>query len=310
MTFIKTLYSKYYETSLSEGLDKKSEVTSSHWKKFGKENVRLINDEIVFGTGGGFGDFVYSTFYNRLKYIPQFFLINKYLLHHSNNHLIRNFSKDVAHKSRRIYSFDCAKHVIILEKTLESLNIKKFSDSEIKCIAVIGDGYGYFGNLLKFFGPEIKIIFINLGKQLIFDLSLSKKIHPKTECLLVETASDFTKSADMYFLEAENYHLLEGQKIDLFYNIVSMQEMNKSVVDQYFNLMRSSTSSNTYFFCLNREVKILPDGEKLIFDEYPWKDSKTIYEEANPLWYRKYPCNTPPFWRPFDGPMKVRLVKL
>ncbi len=96
--------------------------------------------------------------------------------------------------------------------------------------------------------------------------------------------------------------------MDLFINIASMQEMDMNVINNYFNYMRQSSKDNTYFYCCNRAEKILPDGSKIKFNDYPWYRAKIISDEKC-QWYQKYPASKPPFWRNFDGPLHHRLVK-
>ena len=43
--------------------------------------------------------------------------------------------------------------------------------------------------------------------------------------------------------------------------------------------------------------------------DYPWGDEEIFIDELCPF-YQYYPSSRPPFWRPFDGPIRHRLVKL
>jgi len=87
-----------------------------------------------------------------------------------------------------------------------------------------------------------------------------------------------------------------------------MQEMHPEIIQQYFEFMRQS-SVDSFFYCLNREKKILPGGEVVCFDEYPWGEAEVLLDEYCPF-YQYFPSNTPPFCREFDGPSRHRLVKL
>lgn len=302
MSPLETLYQKYYRDPAV------SAVTSSHWAGIGEAPV-LNRGEVEILGKGGFGDFVPATFGNRLHHLPYSLLVDGYVRRFCHDRHQVKTARDVARRSGRIFLLDCAKHVVVVETALRALGGKTFTERGIRTVAIIGDGYGYLGNLLRALDPKLRIVFVNLGKQLLFDLQISRRVHPDVTVRLVQSSADLKADADFYFLEAEQYHLLEGAPVDLFFNIASMQEMNKVVVDEYFRLMRSADSSARHFYTCNRAEKTLPDGEVIRFSEYHWNDAKVLWEERDPPWYRTYPARTPPFWRPFDGRFTARLVR-
>ena len=89
-----------------------------------------------------------------------------------------------------------------------------------------------------------------------------------------------------------------------------MQEMNLETVRDYFSFMRKQVTVEKYFYCCNRELKILPDGQIVKFVDYGWEESDDIiFDELCP-WYQKYPTNIPPnFLRNFDGVIRHKLIK-
>ena len=111
------------------------------------------------------------------------------------------------------------------------------------------------------------------------------------------------------FLEAEKYHLLKGLPVDLYINMTSMQEMDPITVNMYFEYMRGSSSDNVFFYCCNRIEKCLPDNTIVKFMEYPWEDSKIVFDELCP-WHQRFPIANFPFWKSFDGLIQHRFVKL
>lgn len=300
---IQNLYYKYYQSNAQ------SSVTSSHWKNHGETPSLLANGEIDISGMGGFRDFVPASAKNYLRHLLYHFLISNYLKRFSRNQNISIASRIVAKKSKRLFLYDCAKNSIIVETALRGLQCETFGSKNLRKIAIIGDGYGYLGNLLKLLEPNLQIVFINLGKQLLFDMQTTSQIHQNAKSQLIENSDQFMGSEDFQFLEAENFKLLAGANIDFFFNVASMQEMDKEIVDEYFNLMRQSQSKPTYFYCCNRIEKILPNGSPIRFLDYPWKNSKVLWEEKNPGWYSRYPSARPPFWKPFDGEFMARLVK-
>jgi len=94
----------------------------------------------------------------------------------------------------------------------------------------------------------------------------------------------------------------------LFVNIASMQEMDMPVINKYFEIMKTSTVES-YFYCCNREEKVLSDRSIIRFMDYPWGGGQILVDEPCP-WYQEYPSNRPPFWKPFDGTNLHRLIKL
>jgi len=208
-------------------------------------------------------------------------------------------AKEIARRSGRLFSFDCVKHILSFHTILKLID-------EVQTICVIGDGYGFLSSFIKLICPQAKVISVNLGRILFFDVLFSKKCFPEYTPLLLKEKGDLS---DLTFIEAENYHFLEGLPIDLFINIASMQEMDLAVINNYFQYMRSSSQTPCYFYCCNRLAKKFPDGTLVEFMKYPWKDSSILLDEICP-WYQKYPSSKPPFWLPLDGVIQHRLVRL
>jgi hypothetical protein len=285
-------------------------MASSHWKVEGEDNVQLKGGRVEIKGRGGFGDYIPKGLYSSIRNSIHLALVNKYLSQHSSgNPITIENAKKAAERSDRLFTFDCAKHVVAYEKILKALNANSFKEANIKKVCIIGDGYGYFSSFLKHQNPEIKLFTVNLGKQLLFDAQNTKNNHPYATFGILHKVEDLSHNHDFTFIEAENYHLVGEVDADLFINIASMQEMTPEIVDNYFQYIKGSKQEEKYFFCCNRVKKVLIGGETLIFDKYAWGDCEVIYEEENCDWYSKFPVQKPPFWLPFDGALKARLVK-
>tara|TARA_X000001388_G_C2229183_1_gene122420 strand:- start:1948 stop:2625 length:678 start_codon:yes stop_codon:yes gene_type:complete len=211
-------------------------------------------------------------------------------------------------------SVDSYKQITSYSKVMEVLKDKKyFEDHQKKCVCIIGDGYGFLTSFIHLIDPQTKIICINLGRTLFFDVFYSSKNFSDTNTILLDCEKnkrDFLDNANIVFIEAENYKLLENLPIDLFINIASMQEMNPDIINNYFKFMRKSSSSSCFFYCCNRQYKELPDGTEIVFANYPWAEKDIIlFDELCP-WYQKSPSLRPPFYHKYDGPIQHRLVKL
>ena len=90
-----------------------------------------------------------------------------------------------------------------------------------------------------------------------------------------------------------------------------MQEMDPPVIEKYFNNLRSAAvNKEIHFYCANREEKILPDGTLTRFSKYPWSSKDKVKVDELCPWHQSTYSYKPPFYRPLDGPIRHRLVKL
>ena len=291
------LFDNYY---LNE---KMSSVVSSHWKKFGsKGSASKVNNQYIIRSFGvsNYQKRSISRLFQNL--IIGFFLkdfIKKYCF--DKESLIT--AKKIAQILEIYFSFNHIKHVIVYD-ILNRLKLYKGT------ICIIGDGDAFMGTLIKKLNSKVRILFVNIGKNLISDVNYYSKIFPNHIPVLISKRSQINglNTNNVGFLEAEKYQLLYKRPINLFINIASMQEMNPSVINNYFNLMRSS-SKKSYFYCLNRQEKVLPDGTAVRFRDYQWENSKVIIDEICPF-VKKFPTSIPPFWKPFDGVHLHKLIEL
>ncbi len=289
---MRVLFDKYF---VNQKVDSQ---TSSFWLNFNPQiKASLTKDEINL-CGYGFGEFQHATITNHIKYIvPQLLCASykKQLIDPS----LWDVGKTIANHQGRLFNFDMVRQILSLDSILYALPIKP------KSCAVIGDGYGVMASLLSIKFPGSAIYSINLGKQLLFDAIYS--IPSSREKILIE--KEFNPTSALYFVEADNAHLLKGHNIELFINIASMQEMNEVALKTYFQLMRSQ-GVNSFFYCCNREAKTHPDGYISKFDNYPWDNAdKHIFNTVCP-WYNEFPTAVPPFWKQFDGAHRHALIQL
>lgn len=281
-----------------------SNATSSHWEKFSK--YQKIDHEISYKkveeielSGFGFGDFKNQGVLNFFINLPtQIYLKTKIFPKCDMGTL--KLAKKNAKKSKQLFSHDLARMVLTLDflnNFIPSLNNKR--------IVIIGDGYGRLGTLIKAKFPKSKIIYVNLGRTLLFDLVYSKKTFPNSIVHLVDNEPNL--AADFNFIEAERVGEIEITG-DLFINIASMQEMNYSQIQEYFKIIQNQ-NSGTMFYCCNRESKKLPDGSIIEFKNYPWGGLKVLLTEYCP-WHKEFPRNRPPFKGKFDGATLHSLVEV
>jgi hypothetical protein len=291
-SILDSLYARYYAG------DAPSSVTSSYWRTIGGQNA--TKDDTGYRLQGwAFGDGRSRTLRHRLTHWPiQQRLLRLLRTYHVPDRWV-DAGRDVARATDRLFGFDCVKHVLAFTRIFPML-------PRLRTVAIIGDGYGYGGALLAAASPGTTIVSVNLGRTLLFDVAYTQRCFPTATAALV--TDDVWPSTEFVFVEAEAMERLRGRPIDLFVNIASMQEMDPAVTAEYFAVMRSSKAPHCYFYCCNREEKQLPDGVVIRFVDYPWEPSTTFFDELCP-WYGAYPALRPPFWQPFDGPTRHRLVQ-
>ena len=177
MNDIEYLVHTYFNTNTAF-----SKVASSHWQKYGKlqkvtlktpqekilnaskrEEISQTFRGLKLSGGEGFGDFKKLTPINLLLNIPIliYLICNSWLKLKPKTFFTTLF---YTIKSGQIFSYDvtrCALTVDYLEKHIGDLNSK--------IITIIGDGYGRLGCLIKLMFPKSRIIYINLGRTLLFD---------------------------------------------------------------------------------------------------------------------------------------------
>lgn len=282
------------------------EVISSHWKKYGGETFISFDKEFtrVDLRAEGFDDFQKINTLNILKNIPiNFYLKNK--LYPLLSKRLIDAVENLVRVQGRVMSYNCVKQALCLNA------VEKYGlDFYGKRVAIIGDGNGYLGMLLKTLYPNVKISQINLAKVLMFDLIFTSQLSNLDEVSVVLNSEDYRQTADFNFIPAEEVSAIHLSDVDFFFNIASMQEMDIRVINSYFELIRSQNLKKTYFYCCNRVSKKLPDGTVVSFDDYPWLETdKVVFDEVCD-WYSEFPISRPPFVKEFDGKHKHRLIEI
>lgn len=180
-------------------------------------------------------------------------------------------------------------------------------------IVIIGDGFGLMSSLILQHFHETKIVVINLTQNLLVDASFIKKSVPGVGMALVKNATEYNAALSnnelrCVLVQADNAQLIGQENIGLVINVCSMQEMNPDIIQEYFNFIRKSKNSKTFFYCANRCEKKLPDGTIVNFFKYPWHPEDEIILEGLCPWQQRFYSPRPPFYFPYDGPIQHRLV--
>ena len=133
-----------------------------------------------------------------------------------------------------------------------------------------------------------KIYSINLPQALIQDYLIIKKYN-SIDCKLIKVVNNsedlLDKNCKLFLIPAEKKDLLKSQKINLFVNMFSFQEMPLSETHQYIEVAKSNSS---YLYSLNREEKIMADGDKINYYDYGLNDKGKIIFEQEAKFVKKY----------------------
>ena len=222
-----------------------------------------------------------------------------------------NATKLVAERQGMAVTLDMLRQTLSLAVIIDNLDLNTCSGINL----VIGDGYGVMSSLLKLLFPKKLLVTINLSTPLLIDLYYAKKALPEQKFGLAENKNDLNtmlKDTDLGLLAvtADNLEILSAIDIGFAANLHSMQEMTNSVINSYFDILRSNKNKGTILYCCNRIYKELYDGEKIIFSEYPWKKNDEIIFDSICPWDNFEYNLKPPFWHTNPNKKQHRLVIL
>jgi hypothetical protein len=308
------IYRRYYLSNNTP-----ENLVSSHWKIFHKmiNPPASFDGEVEALLGVGFGDIQNKS---RIQQLFDWMTIASYLLWLKNRlELIKllRIAIPLAHRMGFRFSYDCFRQVCSLYLIMTKIKKKK----GVKIIN-IGDGYGFLSALIKEVLPDSLICMVDLGKTLLFQAYYCEKAHPGCPHKIVLDSLLNGQEAGFCYCPAEFLSSLNGMTFDIAINIASMQEMNTTSVNQYFDFMRKHLSSENLFYCCNREEKVMPGGEISSFYLYPWIEGDTHLIDEYCLWHRYFfglgtTKNGPkifnwriPFVNYFDGLHRHRLTVL
>jgi hypothetical protein len=229
------------------------------------------------------------------------------------------YSSDTQSMARRLsldlgigYSQDAWRQGVIL-----SVLRDHFEDHGLtpRSFAIIGDGNGFLGGLIRRTIPNARIYSIDLPKMLIFQAQTYLRSDPNSRL-------SFGVSGDGVSLVVPGDAETLPDQIDCAINTASMAEMKLKNIEDYFKLLRSRSSDGSRFYCVNRLKNTHPDGTVVEFESYPWDSSDEVFvDELCPYWTHycsislrrnlpKTPGMWTPFLKPYAGPLIHRLVRL
>ena len=306
----------------------KDSGASSHWKKYGLQSEIEIEDNVIETLHGvGFGDC-----HGRYSFSKWFHFVT-----------ILSYLVMIPHRSRVFSWMICARKLL---RPLSDLDIFFSYDVFRQCciasilepyivkwknpkILFIGDGYGILAGLLKSRFRKSQAFLVDIFPALFFQAIVLGKCFPDLKHgfeefykFKEEGSDDQPGTMDFTYCHGEDLTYLNQQTFDLVINVASMQEMNRDIVNRYFRFIRSHLSDEGLFYCCNREEKVLPDGEVLKFQEYPWHHMDKPLLDGEPPFFKHYFSHgrtmrrlkvagiSVPFGRLFDGSVRHRLTRL
>jgi hypothetical protein len=285
---------------------------SSHWKEM-HATFKIQNGMKPSGMRG-FGNFPRRS--NLLLSAAHFILRRKLVALGKNFNFffkILKLAKVICKRQGRVVDQDMLRQIITLAFISEKLKSSWFNSNRCN-ILVIGDGWGSLASLLLGFTSS-RVILINLNKTLLMDLLQIQRAFSELNYCYVNDSEGLEiamrdKSIRLITLSADNYQLLANIPINLAINIASMQEMNYQSIHGYFDVLRRCPSESTYLYSCNRQIKKLPDGSLIDFDNYGWLelDEDLVFSECP--WHQEYYAFKPPFYRKFDGIHVHKLTSL
>jgi hypothetical protein len=301
---------------LAEAVAADDPAASSHWRKYHADFAFTGKGfEGIQGFGGlpRKPTFI-SSVAHRLLQTPFRAMARRYEAFGRLDELLRS----IAASQDRDYDLDILRQGITLAFLMHATGRKQFDTS-----CVIGDGFAGMTTLLLKSGAARRVVLVNLNKTLLVDLwylraaigesAFESRVRLLTEASAAVGLPPPANGGEVIAIKATDHAILAEFPLDLAINIASMQEMDVDVIAAYFSDLRSSASAGVgkvLFYCCNRESKTLPDGSVIRLADYPWRPKdRAAVDELCP-WHQRYYSARPPFYHPYDGPVRHRLVEL
>lgn len=296
---------------LATMLGEVDETYSSLWREQ-VADIRFENGELTSLTGFG----SWEPRHSRLKGIVHHLLQEPYRRHGRGLPLFpldERAGAEIAAAQNRNYNLDILRQVVTLAFLRQ--HVPEAVAGNEGFTVVIGDGFGTFSSLMLKRAPQARVVMINLPQVLLADVLYLRRCCPDVHVALVENEAQLQAamadpSLRAIALCARHYDLLRAIPMGLAVNIVSMQEMDLPIIGGYFEAMRHSARPWPAFYCCNREEKALPNGTVTRFRDYPWQPDDRILVNELCAWNQDYYSTRPPFYRPYDGPIRHRLLRL
>ncbi|HBH97588.1 MAG TPA: hypothetical protein DDX89_07380 [Candidatus Omnitrophica bacterium] len=294
--------------------------TSSHWQDHGRRTiVERRRGELVL-QASGFDTLAHPGLGGRLLHRVERWSYRKTLKRFASFAAVWRLMERLVHDLGGGADFYALKTACVLATLADHWANDRLSP---QVFALIGDGSGLLGALIRRFAPSSRVYSIDLPKALVFQATTHRTADPAGQ-MGVLTGRDQempSASAQVLFVLPQALEQIPGP-IDCAVSVASLQEMTADSIAGYFAFLRRRTGPASRFYCVNRLSKPMPGGEVATFSEYPWQAEDEVFLDG-PCPYYAY-CFSPqtlpngprvlgmrvPCVNYFDGVHVHRLVRL
>lgn len=280
---LRHLFEKYYQGQLAP---REMEFVSSHWRYESQFlQVRDAGEEGIIPVHGSYWGCHWNGL--RARLLDHLCILSHLVVLSHKIRLLRY--RAVAAKVCSEMGLD-ATFTVFRQVCCVDLIERHLSDelrSKRMHVLMIGDGIGVLSGLFKAVFPRSTVVMVDIGKTLLYQAYYAQKAHPKAIHKLANDVTDLD-GVDFVYCPTEDLDVLEKLKFDLAVNSLSMQEMNIATIERYFAFLRRRLDRNNFFYCCNRERKVMPGGEVSEFFNYPWQDGDRFLIDGDCPWQRFY----------------------
>lgn len=154
--------------------------------------------------------------------------------------------------------------------------ISSYIKDNHRIVCEIGGGFGSLASKLKKKFDNLCIIIIDLPEAIILQSYYLLKLYPEKKfCFyndFVKLTPDELKKNNYDFIIIPPWtkqKIINLFKIDYFINTHSFQEMDKEIVNDYFQFINKTIRENGIFYCLNKYTKTI-NNKPIKISEYPF----------------------------------------
>lgn len=292
--------------------------TSSHWRQHGQDTVVEYGEAALRLEASGFPRWARPGIGGRLLSVAERWSYRRVTARLHTFPTIWSLTKRLLRDLQGGPDFHALKSAYALATLADHWAASQLSP---KVFALIGDGDGFFGALLRRYLAEIRIYCIDLPKILVFQAHTHGLADPRAAMSLFPAQHRTEKGGEIIFVFPQDIERIP-EAIDCAVNIASMQEMNAFTIASYFAFLRRRSTPRSRFYCVNRLRKELVGGEVAHFSRYPWRsDDEVFLDGPCPYYTHFFSSETSPngprvFGRRvpsvnhFDGPTVHRLARL
>jgi hypothetical protein len=185
-----------------------------------------------------------------------------------------------------------------------------------RVVAVIGDGHGFFGALVRAWVQESRLYSVDLPKSLVFQLRTHRRADPSVRAAVLAGGwGDAQQHAQLVLALPPAIEAIPGP-IDCAVSMASLQEMTPYSIQGYFRFLRRRSAPASHFYCVNRVRKDLPGGAINRFEDYPWRADDRVFLDGPCPYYTHFltlgpVAGEPRVWgwrRPLIGRFEGRIV--